>query len=458
VNAAANPEAYNAYLLGQHLIKKRTKGDIEAAIPNYERAIEFDPLYAPAHASLGLAWYLLTDSRPTYGTLTLEDSLGKALPHIEKALQLDAELADAHGAMGLTLDARQRYEEAVPYYEEALRLNPSQIDVRNWFAQTLDDLGREQEALAQMETAYELDPLSVLTLHNYTNELVMRRQYDQARPVIERLTQLDPSRAAIFKFWTLSSQGEQANAVIELFLGADSNPGDLLTRSNAAFSLLNFGLDDDALQVWPYPNILPIVSSGFDDEYTLELAKKQFEEDPTNPTNVETLAWAYWAVDDKDQALKHARRYRESLGKTRGPIDGINRMFAIDAWQRGESEEMLSYLEPLAEDIDRAMASGVDMFFINVGKSSLEYLKGDEDSAYRYLEKALSIGLMLPSAITLTYETLGWNKLPKFEALRKEHEAYRRRERSKFLAVACGPDGFTSWQPSPETCAEIDSI
>jgi len=84
-------------------------------------------------------------------------------------------------------------------------------------------------------------------------------------------------------------------------------------------------------------------------------------------------------------------------------------------------------------------------------------LEGDW-SAYRYLAKALSTGLMLPSEIEFTYRVLGWNDLPEFEALRKEHEAYRRRERSKFLMVACGSDGFKSWQPSPETCTEIDSI
>ena len=126
--AAANPQAYNAYLLAQHQLKQRTKLDLESAIPNYELALEYDPDYAPAHAGLGIAWYLLNNSSATYGTLTLEESLANALPHIERALELDPDLPEALGAMGLTLAAKERYEEAVEYYEKALAINPSLTD------------------------------------------------------------------------------------------------------------------------------------------------------------------------------------------------------------------------------------------------------------------------------------------------------------------------------------------
>ena len=108
VATATNPDAYNAYLLGQHQIKRRTKLDIEAAAGNFERALELDPDYAPAHAGLGLAWYLLSATSATYGTLQLNDALDKALPHLEKAMELDPELPEALGAYGLTLDARLR--------------------------------------------------------------------------------------------------------------------------------------------------------------------------------------------------------------------------------------------------------------------------------------------------------------------------------------------------------------
>jgi TolB-like protein len=129
--AATNPEAYNSYLLGQHQLKQRTRLDIESAVGNFERALELDPDYAPAHAALGLSWYLLTAGGATYGTLQLSESMERALPHLERAMELDPELPEALGAYGLTLDARLRQDEALPYYEKALALNPSLTDVRS---------------------------------------------------------------------------------------------------------------------------------------------------------------------------------------------------------------------------------------------------------------------------------------------------------------------------------------
>lgn len=459
VSVAANPEAYNSYLLGQHLIKKRTKFDIEAAIPNYERAIELDPDYAPAHASLGLSWYLLTASRPTYGTLTLEESLAKGLPHIEKALELDPELPEALGAMGLILDARERFEESIPYYEKALELNPSLTSVRNWYSSALDELGREEDALAEMENAYRLDPLSVLTLNNYANELISRRQFDAVDPVIERLTQVDPGRGASFQGYMLDGQQRAAEGAIVTFRGLDADPGYLRIRADAAFTILSFRLPvDDALQIWPYPNIHPIIANSDDVEYALELAQAQFEEDPTDPGNVETLAWSHWTVGNKEQALKHATRYLNTLGETRRPIDGINNMFALDAWQRGDKEAMLAYLEPLEAGWVAANASGIDGPRMQLGLAMTSYLKGDTDEAFDHLNRSLSMGTTTPSFLNRTFVNLGWDEMPRFVAVKERYDEYIDRERQKFLVVACGPDGFSAWQPSPETCAEIDAI
>jgi len=458
VIAASSPEAYNAYLLGQHLLAQRTKADIEAAVTNFERALELDPDYAPAHAGLGLAWRLLLSERSSYGTLTLEEMLSESLPHIERALELDPMLPEALGTMGLILEARQAYEEAVPYYERALEINPSQTDVRNWLSSALDTLGRYDESFTAMETAYELDPLSLLTLHNYTNELVIRRQFDRAEPVLARLSQLDPSRAALFNSILLYNQNRFAESAVVIFRGTEADPGNLQLRASAAFHLLFFGLYDEALQVWPYPKTLPLVLQGSDFEQALELAQQQFEEDPDDPASFADLAWAYWRNGNRELALKNARRYLDSLGATRRPIDGTNWMFVIDAWRRGDTDTMQQHLDPIDTDLGRSAAAGIELNDQVFQQAVSAFVHGDAESARELLGVMFSRGGINPSAMNNVYKTLGWDELPAFAALRKEHEALVAEERRTFLAIACGADGFSSWQPSPDTCAGAGSI
>ena len=389
VTAAASSEAYNLFLLAQHQVKERTKTDLESAIPNYELALELDPDYAPAHAGIALAWYLLTASDSTYGTLPLDESLAKAMPHIEKALLLDGGLPEALGVMGLTLDAQERFEEALPYYEKALALNPSLTDVRNWYSQALGALGQADKALAQMENAYKMDPLSVLTLNNYTNQLMIRRRFDALGPVLDRLTQIDPARGASFKGFAYIIQGRAADGVEQPLRAIELDADNLRIRSQAAWGLWNLGHKDAGLSIWPFPeNVFDLVSIGSDFDYILELAQENYARDPNNPGALDDLAWAHWDVGNREEALRLATQYLDGLGETRRPIDGTNMMFVFDARNRGDEEAVLAKIGPVEANIDEQIASGVDFFWVHVMKAFILDIRGNRMLALDHLEKA----------------------------------------------------------------------
>ena len=455
--ASESAEAYNAYLLGQHLLEKRTKSDIEAAVVNFAKALELDPGYAPAHASLGLAWRLLLSDRQTYGTLTLEEMLSNAMPHLERALELDPELPEALGAMGLTLEAQDRVEEAIEYYERALAINPSLTDVRNWYASELSNLGRYNDAYREMEKAYELDPVSVLTLNNYVNEMVIRREFDAAKPLNDRLALVDPARAASFDAIMLAEQHRGSDAAIALFRGIDSVPDNLRVRSRASWVLLNYGLEDDAIQVWPYPNLLPIIGATDDHEHMLELARAQLEKDPTDPDNIDALAWAYWQTGNTEQALRNARRYLGTVDGERRKTDGTNWMLAVHAWQEGNREEAVEIVSAIDADIDRSMDAGIDLTWSQFGKAVTTFMRGDIERSLEYMDVIYSRNGVNRWDLDNTYQEFGWNDIQEYVERRQRHEAYVQGERRKFLTVACGDDGFDFWQPSPETCAEFDA-
>jgi TolB-like protein/tetratricopeptide (TPR) repeat protein len=451
--AVTNPEAYNVYLLAQHQIKQRTKLSIESAIANYEKALAIDPDYAPAHAGLGLGWYLLTAGGSTYGDLPLNESLAKALPHLERALEIDPELPEALGAYGLTLSARIKDDEALPYLEKALELNPSMTAVRNWYAEVLGDLGRPDDALVEYQKAYELDPLSFVALSNYTNQMMARRRFEEVGPMIDRLSQIKPSAGAQFSGIMEVMRGNAAAGTTIMLRAIDLDASDLWMRLGAAFNLWNLGLQDAARSVWPYPDNMYGLESGTDDrELRLELALQNYAENPDLPDAKADLAWAHSNAGEHDDALRYAKEFLATLGEDVRERSAINIILARDALERGDEEEMLARIEPLEEGLDASIASGIEVPGLRRGKAALAGLRGDDDAALEHLEMWVFRGIVRLDSLDRFYDRNGWNGKPSFENLRKRHRVYIESQRDEILAIACGTDGFEIWQPSAEDC------
>ena len=95
---------------------------------------------------------------------------------------------------------------------------------------------------------------------------------------------------------------------------------------------------------------------------------------------------------------------------------------------------------------------------MNMGRAVIAQMRGDPDKSYDFQNRSLSQGMMNPGVLQSNYATMGWNDMPRFVERKARYEELVNRERVKFLAIACGPDGFTTWQPSPDTCANVDSI
>jgi len=458
VASATNPEAYNAYLLGQHQLKKRTKLDIEAAVENFERALELDPNYAPAHAALGLSWYLLTASNATYGTLQLKDSLARAKPHLERALELDPELPEALGNYGLSLDAQLRDEEALPYYEKALALNPSLTDVRNWYSDALGDLGRADESFAEIQKAYELDPLSGLTLHNYANNLMMRRRFDSLEPVLDRLEQIDPLRGATFRGWSDVVRGRAAQGLAAWLHALDLDSSDVGLRSSVSNELWDLGFEDAAIEIWPYPdNLNWLLSNTTDTQRTLELTLEDYEKNPDNPGIKNGLAWAHWSAGYKAEGLKYAEEFLATLGDEARPLNWANFIVALDAYERGDEKTMLERIGPLEAGLDQAIASGVNTANVRFGKAAISVMRGKNALALEHFELGAFRDVIQTARLDHFFMLLGVSDEPEFRDLRNRHSDYMKSQYKELLAIACGPDGFEIWQPSDESCGRRSS-
>ena len=133
-------------------------------------------------------------------------------------------------------------------------------------------------------------------------------------------------------------------------------------------------------------------------------------------------------------------------------MDFANLIFALDAWRRGDEAEMRTRIEPLEKRIDEYIASGFDHLWVHTPKAVFHTMRGDTNLALDHLEKAAFRSIMPIDRMAYFYKRMGWDQLPEFNALRERHRQYVAAEHDKLLAVACGPDGFQVWQPSPEEC------
>jgi serine/threonine protein kinase/Tfp pilus assembly protein PilF len=198
-----NLEAYNLYLHGRFLWKKRGKRNIAKSIEYLEQAIEKDPNFALAYAGLADS-YLLIARRST----DAEASMAKEATL--KALELDITLAEAHTSLAeLLLDYEWDFEGAKRKFEHAILLNPGYATAHHWYSRYFWWMGMIDEAIIEMKLAHELDPLSFATAKNLGSFYGIVGHYDQAIETLNKVIEIDPNFQQVHEGfgWAYLSKG-----------------------------------------------------------------------------------------------------------------------------------------------------------------------------------------------------------------------------------------------------------
>lgn len=134
--------AFTAFQQAEALMKQPNDAGLDAAIEKYRQAVDLDPLYAIAHAELGIAYGHL------YGVRRDSAALDLARRNCEHALALDPGLIDGHLARAWVLEQSGKEQEALDEFREALSLDPSNPQALVWQAQLYGRLDRWSEAEA----------------------------------------------------------------------------------------------------------------------------------------------------------------------------------------------------------------------------------------------------------------------------------------------------------------------
>lgn len=231
-----DPEALEAYLRGRAAFGEFTGAGFRTALEFYRQAIEIEPNYALAHASLASAHLLLGG----FGIAPQDESAEKARAAAQRALELNENLDDGYAVLGwVQLYFDWDWAGALREFERALEINPNHGYANHGYADYLTAMGQPDEAVAYVQRGRQSDPLSPSTNTPVAGHLYLARRYDEAIDECRALLGLDPKYpgARGFLASALWAKGlhEQSLEVYRELWQTDS---DLVTILNSGYETL----------------------------------------------------------------------------------------------------------------------------------------------------------------------------------------------------------------------------
>jgi len=218
-----NPEAREAYLRGRYWLTRGTGTAATNARQYLERAIQLDPNYAQAYASLAYAYIFLGN----YGVLPETEAKPKAKEFAEKSLALNDSLLDGRLALaGIMAEYEWNFAGAGKLYQAAVTQDPNSAVAHQWYSALLSEIGQSEEAIGEIKKAYELDPISLRVGVDYGRAYYWARHYDEAIEQYRNVLELDPNYSSAHSMLGLAllEKREYEQAVAELQKGVTLLP------------------------------------------------------------------------------------------------------------------------------------------------------------------------------------------------------------------------------------------
>ncbi len=157
----------------------------DEALALYRQALELESEFAPAIASMGIAFFELERHE-------------EAIESMERALILVPELPEASSLQRLTGRALQelgRTEKAAARFERTLELDPRDTEALDRLAFLRFDAGRYEEALEYYRALLEINPADATAHSNLGVALLNLERYEEATRSLQRSLELDPEQA-----------------------------------------------------------------------------------------------------------------------------------------------------------------------------------------------------------------------------------------------------------------------
>jgi tetratricopeptide (TPR) repeat protein len=320
---SVNPEAQEAYLKGRFLWNQRTPEALQRAIEYFQRAIERDPSYAPAHSGLADCYNILADNSliaPSQASVLAEAAA-------RRALALDPLLAEAYTSLAYVYhDFYWDWGEAERLFRKSIELDRGYATGHQWYCILLAALRRFDEAFAHGEEAVKLDPLSRILYTSAGDCYYYARRFDEAIGWYRRAIDFSPDFVQVrFDLGrALEQSGRYDEALMEYEIGLGLSNGDRSVSTALACTYGFSGRHDQARRilaalkerarehyVGPY-SIASIHLALGEVEEALEWLERAYVG--------HDRAMIYLAVNPRFDRLRDQPRYQELVRQMRLPL------------------------------------------------------------------------------------------------------------------------------------------
>jgi eukaryotic-like serine/threonine-protein kinase len=220
-------EALQAFSLGQ---AEHTRLNDEKAIPYLKHAVELDPNFAMAYATLGVAYENLTQQQ-------LGDAaIKKAFDLKERASEREKLYISGHYYDEVTGDI----DKAIEVYEQWIQTYPRDTAPRDNLSLRYEAIGQPEKALASSSEAMRIEPNDGYAYQNVASAYLHLNRFDEARAVAEKAAAQNIGRSVHFTLYSLAFiRGDQAAQQHEMdwATGKTDEPILLLLQAGARCSL-----------------------------------------------------------------------------------------------------------------------------------------------------------------------------------------------------------------------------
>ncbi len=166
-------DALQAFSQGQ---AEHQRGEDAKALPYLKRAVELDPNFAMAYATLGTVYGNLTQQEAAHNYLT------KAFDLKERASERERFYISSHYYDIATRDL----DKSIEIYQQWIQTYPRDTAPRDNLALRYETIGQHEKSLASSVEAMRIDPKDGYAIQNIADAYERLNRFDEARAVAEK--------------------------------------------------------------------------------------------------------------------------------------------------------------------------------------------------------------------------------------------------------------------------------